>query len=655
MKTMGLIGTLLLTPQLAATLFAQPAGHPLDPLSARELWAVFEAMKASGKLDATSHYSSVSLREPPKAEVLAWKPGLPFRREALVVGRQAGRAYEAVVDVAGRRLVAFKEVEGVQPNLTEAEMEAAHDEVKENPEWIAAMRRRGIQDFETVECGGSAPGFFGTPEERGRRLQRLTCSEGRGSSAAYSRPIGGLVVVWDVDAKKVLRVIDAGTVPLPPAGQGDYDAEAIGPERRQESPIRMEQPGGPGFQLDGHQVTWQNWRFHFRIEPRVGVVVSLVRIADGERLRSVLYQASLSEIFVPYMDPSEGWYHTTYLDAGEFGDSEGLLKPMERDVDCPRNAVYFDALLTDDKGIPRARPRSACLFEREAGEIAWRHYDGPEAVVSRTRRDLVLRSVASLGNYDYVFDWVFQQDGTLRVSVGATGIVAVKAATARTAADTPGGRGDPYGHYVAAHTVAVNHDHFFSYRLDLDVDGGPNSFLMDALVPRRLPEGSLRKSLWVVEPRMARTESDAMLDASGHSPQLLRVINDGARGALGYPTSYEVRPGHNAAALLAADDYPQRRAGFTNHMIWVTPQRDDERYAAGDYPTQSQGGDGLPRWTSANRSIENRDIVVWYTIGFHHPVRAEDWPVMPVASHEFELRPFDFFQRNPALDLPSRP
>src|SRR5262245_85010 len=178
---------------------------------------------------------------------------------------------------------------------------------------------------------------------------------------------------------------------------------------------------------------------------------------------------------------------------------------------------------------------------------------------------------------------------------------------------------------------------------------------MEDLVPRRLPEESLRKSLWVVEPRIARTERDAMVDASGHAPQLLRVINEGARGPLGYPTSYELRPGHNAGSLLAADDYPQRRAGFTDHMVWVTPQRDDERYAAGNYPTQSQGGDGLPRWTSANRPIQNADIVVWYTIGFHHPVRAEDWPVMPVATHEFELRPFDFFPRNPALNVPSRP
>lgn len=83
-----------------------------------------------------------------------------------------------------------------------------------------------------------------------------------------------------------------------------------------------------------------------------------------------------------------------------------------------------------------------------------------------------------------------------------------------------------------------------------------------------------------------------------------------------------------------------------------TPYRYDERYAAGDYPTLSTAGQGLPAWTKANRPIEQTDIVLWYTIGMHHMVRAEDWPVMPVLWHSFELRPFDFFDRNPALDLP---
>jgi primary-amine oxidase len=62
----------------------------------------------------------------------------------------------------------------------------------------------------------------------------------------------------------------------------------------------------------------------------------------------------------------------------------------------------------------------------------------------------------------------------------------------------------------------------------------------------------------------------------------------------------------------------------------------------------------LPAWTKANRPIEEADVVLWYTTGMHHVVRAEDWPVMPVLWHTFELRPFDFFDRNPALDLPRR-
>jgi primary-amine oxidase len=53
-------------------------------------------------------------------------------------------------------------------------------------------------------------------------------------------------------------------------------------------------------------VSWQEWNFHFRIDRRVGLVVSNVGYQDGDELRSILYEGSLSEIFVAYADPSEG-------------------------------------------------------------------------------------------------------------------------------------------------------------------------------------------------------------------------------------------------------------------------------------------------------------------------------------------------------------
>ena len=139
---------------------------------------------------------------------------------------------------------------------------------------------------------------------------------------------------------------------------------------------------------------------------------------------------------------------------------------------------------------------------------------------------------------------------------------------------------------------------------------------------------------------------------SMEQPEIWRVINPSVKNALGSPVGYELMPGDNAMSLLLPEDYPQQRAGFTDYQIWVTPYRDSERYAAGDYPFNSQPGQGLPSWTKANRLIENTDVVLWYTLGFHHVPHAEDWPILPTVWHEFDLKPVNFFSRNPALDLP---
>jgi primary-amine oxidase len=116
--------------------------------------------------------------------------------------------------------------------------------------------------------------------------------------------------------------------------------------------------------------------------------------------------------------------------------------------------------------------------------------------------------------------------------------------------------------------------------------------------------------------------------------------------------AYQVAMDHGAMSLMTPDDWMVKRAGFINHMLWVTPYRQDELFAAGSYPTLSTSGEGLPTWTAANRPIENTDVVAWVTVGFHHVPRVEDWPVMPVAWHGFEIKPNGFFPRNPGLALP---
>jgi primary-amine oxidase len=628
---------------------AETASHPLDALTFQEYWTVLETMKASGKLDAASRFAGITLHEPPKEEVLRWKAGDPFRREALAIVKQGRRTFEAVVDVGNRKLVSWTEKQGVEPVLIADETEGVEGQLKADPQWQAAMRKRGITDFDTVTCDGDSPGYFGTPEEKGRRLQRVRCSEGRRAEDSGGHPIEGLIVVWDSEEGKIIRVIDTGAVPVPPEST-DYSTDAVR-SREVPGPITVTQPVR-GFHTDGTEVSWENWHFHFRIDPKAGVVVTNVSYSDGGKARSILYEGSLAEIFVPYQDPAEGWYYRSFIDMGEANTWGGVASTLEPGADCPDNAVYFDSVIPTSHGIPQRRACTACLFEREPGEFAWRHSVAGLLTDSRPRRDLVLRMITTFGNYDYAVDWTFEQNGSIKVGVGATGSVEVKAVRSRTAADDREGKDGQYGHFVADNTVAVNHDHFFSFRLDLDIDGTENSFVKEEMKTEKLPASNPRKSVWVTEQMVAKTERDAQLTMMMEHPALWRVVNPNVKGPLGYPVGYEIAPGHNAVSLMADDDWPQQRAGFIRHNLWVTPYREDERYPAGDYPTQSHGGDGLPAWTKANRPIENTDIVVWYTLGFHHVPRPEDWPIMPAAWHEFELRPFDFFGRNPAVDLP---
>ena len=632
---------------------AQQPLHPLDPLGWQEYWTVLEVLAENSHLDGDTEFSRIQLREPDKALVWNWKDGDSFPRSAFAVVRQGPRTYEAVIDISDRSLSSWKELTGRQPMWLDREFGSGAAKVLEHPEVIAALERRGIADPTFIDCHAIPPGYFGTAEQQGRRVGYVYCTDPRGVRNTWTRSIGGLTVVVDMADGSVLRVVDEGAIPVP-GTLAEYDRASLGPPREVKGPVHVSQPLGPGFTLDGHGVRWQNWSFHVRPDSRLGMVISTVRYRDGERERPVLYESSLSEIFVPYMDPSFGWHARNFIDAGEFS-AGGLTKPLLPGRDCPDHAVYFDHVVAGGDGRPRDRENMICLFERVAGDVSWRHIGDPEA--SRPKRDLVVRMAAVLGNYDYLFDWVFEQNGSIRIGVGATGIAESKPVVEAdaTAGVTGDLRADAYGRFVAPNIVAVNHDHYFSFRIDLDVDGPRNDFLIDRLRSETLPDDNPRRSIWVVDETVARSESQAKLTIDYNRPAIWRVASESATNHVGYRTSYQLMPGMNGNTLLAAEDYPRRRAGFIDHHLWVTPYSPDERYAAGDYPTLSEPGMGLPAWTSADRSIAGTDIVLWHTIGMHHVVRAEDWPIMPVLWHWFELRPFDFFDGNPAMDLPESP
>ena len=649
-RCLFLLFSFLLTYQFSSS---QHNSHPLDPLNWQEYWTVLEVLQSSNHLDGKTRFSHINLIPPDKSVVWGWDGTQKAPRSAYAVVHQGEKTFKAEVNLINRTLVSWNELQGIQPTWLGEEFGKMLDKVKENPDFIAAMKKRGYDDLTFIEGFFGPPGYFGYEEQIGKRIAHGSFVDVRDVRNLWSRGISGLTVVVDMHSQEILRIVDEGVVPIPTKNV-DYDVNSIPNIREIPGPMFISQPNGPGFELDGYTVSWQKWKFHVRPDHRVGMIVSAVTYQDGNDKRKILYEGNLSEIFVPYMDASFNWSHRNFIDAGEY-TAGGLTKPLLPGLDAPNYAHYMEGLVLKDNGRPKPVPNMIAIFERETGDPSWRHFSDEMEPESRVKRDLVIRSAAVLGNYDYIFDWIFQQDGSIKVLVGATGIAEAKATVQKDASSPQGEEpGDAYGRFVDPNIVAVNHDHYFSFRMDLDVDGEKNSLLLDRLQTKMLPEDNPRRSVWITNPKIAKTESEAKLKINLDKPTLWRVISNDRKNHVGYPTSYQLMPGKTGNTLLSEEDYPRKRVGFINYHLWTTPYNINEKFAAGDFPTLSLPGQGLPSWTSADRSIENTDIVLWYTVGMHHMVRAEDWPVMPVLWHSFELRPFDFFNGNPALDLPKK-
>jgi primary-amine oxidase len=647
MKPIALASIVLLVVLVAARAQAAPS-HPMDPLDGDEIIAAATILIEGRAAQPGAIFQGVDLREPSKAEVLAYRPGgaMPPRL-ATVYWRQAKQSYRSTVNLATRRFTPPQLIpasEG-QLGLTITEL-FDFGFAFQDPAFLAALARRGIstpQQLQSVFVTPLTPGSFGLPEEARRIVKaQMYFTEGAGINL-YARPIEGMQAIMDLDERRVIRIVDTGVIPVPGATH-EFDEASVASAyglRPALRPIRIMQPEGRNFRIDGNFIEWQKWRFHLRFERRAGALISLASYAG----RQVLYQGSLAEVFVPYQDPDANWFYRTYMDEGEFGF--GLLSsPLALGLDVPENAVLLDAVISAAipdptvPVVPLPLSRVVGVFERLTGSPAWRHFEqfSGGRYEGRAEVELVVRSIAQVGNYDYLVDWIFTQHAGIRVEVGLTGIDAAKAVLPGRIERTP------YGTPVAPQLVAVNHSHHFNFRLDLDVDGPSNSFVLGKLLRRPAP--GPRKSVWVNEDRLVTSEDQGRMHAE-HA--LWRVINPNRRNAMGEPTGYLVESHGGVEPLIDKADY--RRASFIEHPLWITAHDPDERYASGDTPNQNPGTPGLPQYQRDNQSLVNRDIVLWLSVGFHHVPHAEDWPVLSRERLSFELKPSNFFDRNPALDL----
>src|SRR5216683_7292506 len=454
--------------------------HPLDPVSAEEFLAGRRILADAGLLTANVRFAYYGLEEPPKDEVLglAGRAGAPpdrpgsappdRRLRAFLIDVVSGESSDVVVSLSDGKVTSRRAldplVDGQMPIL-ESDFELVDSIVKADPDWCAAMARRGLTDVSKIRACPLTAGSFGVEDEDRRRMVRvLAFVQAREHDLAWAHPVDGVAAYVDLIEKKVFKVVDDFDLPVP-RESGDYDdPEVRGPLRTTLRPIEITQPEGPGFTLDGHCLEWQGWSLRIGFDAREGLTLHQISLADGAEQRPVIYRASIPEIVVPYGDPKfRSWQ--AYFDSGEYLVGK-WANSLELGCDCLGEIAYLDATVTDDQGEPRVIRNAICIHEEDFG-ILWKHTDiFNGSAQSRRQRRLVVSFFTTVGNYDYGFYWYFYLDGTIELEVKMTGVLF-------TSAYPP--EGHPYATEVAPGLAGAVHQHLFSARLDMTVDGLANA------------------------------------------------------------------------------------------------------------------------------------------------------------------------------------
>lgn len=610
--------------------------------SAEDITAVRGILADAGLVVETTRFAYLGLLDAPRQQA---SPERRFR--AFLLDTAGGAPKDVVVSTTRGEVLSVVELDtsvtGELPVLEE-EFEVVEQILATNPDWLAALERRGLE-VEKVRVAPLSAGVFEYPEEKGRRILRgLAFLQNFPEDSAWAHPIDGLVAYVDVTSKTVDQVLDFGAVPVP-GEHGNYtDPELTGELRTSQKPIVITQPEGPSFTVtDGNHVEWEKWSLDVGFDVREGVVLHNLAFRDQDRTRTIINRASIAEMVVPYGDPSPVRSWQNYFDTGEYLVGQ-YANSLELGCDCLGEITYLSPVIADGFGNPRTIRNGICMHEEDWSILA-KHSDLWSGVnYTRRNRRLVISFFTTVGNYDYGFYWYLYLDGTIEFEAKATGIVFTSAYP---------GKNYPYATELAPGLGAPFHQHLFSARLEMALDGTTNRVEEEEAVRVPMGPGNERGNAFTRRRTLLSRESEAVRSANSGTGRTWHISNPNSLNRLGEPVAYKLLPEGQPMLLADPESSVAKRAAFATRDLWVTRYAEDERYPTGDFVNQHSGGAGLPEYIAQDRDIDGEHIVLWHTFGLTHYPRVEDWPIMPVDTAGFKLRPDGFFDRSPVLDVPA--
>ncbi|KAF4550103.1 Copper amine oxidase-like protein 4 [Elsinoe fawcettii] len=424
-------------------------------------------------------------------------------------------------------------------------------------------------------------------------------------------------------------------------------------EERGDPPPVMIQPYGPRYKLDrkAQYVSYMGWTFYFTSFLSTGPALYDIRF----RGTPVLYELTMNEAMAHYAgdDPIQGGQE--FLDAA-FGMGKFAFE-LVPGYDCP---AYADFISTNYHLAQQTwtNKNSICLFEYTDSALLQRHTSQYQITVSRNTF-LTLRYVATVGNYDYTFDYIFYLDGTLEVKVRASGFIFAAFYSNSTHPDHPPGKdADKYGYRIHDAASSSMHDHVILFRADTDIAGPNNSFSrLQILSAHRSyeweqPEIPTRNTM-VLHSEPVAHETGLTWPANAGE---MYLIESAQLNAWGEKRAYRITPGTGMGTpphlTVKNSTVLGRSAKWAEKDIWVLRHKDEERSGAEplnwfapqdplvDFEEMVDGED--------LGGAQGDDLVVYFNLGAHHIPHSGDVPntLMHTSASSVMFVPHNFLDKD---------
>ncbi|KAJ3546099.1 hypothetical protein NM208_g2167 [Fusarium decemcellulare] len=650
--------------------------HPLHAISADEISRASDILKAILKEKNGDgfqfRFKNISIHEPPKALLLPYldleasgkpaseRPYVPRCVDIVWTARNERDLHQTTVNLDTKSEASHITAKaGQHSSLDRDEMRNSARRILNDPLVLQAIKKLNLPESCTVQCDCWPAGADKHSTEhthkyiQGLLYARAPNNHLESNQYAFPLPFSPLLDIFTDTIIKLedlatggdadgLKYNTANANPMAHCVENEYHPDLLGPPRKGLKPLHVVQPEGPSFHIsDLNCVSWQKWKLRVGFNYREGLTLYDIRY-DG---RPMFYRLSISEMTVPYGDPRSPFHRKQAFDLGDAG-AGSTANNLALGCDCLGLIHYFSGWLNNDKGEPVESPNVICLHEQDGG-IGWKHTNHRTSGVAITRaRNLVLQSILTVGNYEYIFAWILWQNGNIELETRATGILSTSLIDA--------GKTSPWGNIVSPGVLAANHQHLFSLRIDPMLDGARNSvFQEDSIAIPQADDENPHGNAW----RISKTpfEIAGHADAAPFSNRVFKIVNENIRNPVsGNPVGFKLVPQPCQLLLAGPNSVVRKRARFAEHHVWVTRYRRRGslgRMANGRNQSLEEV-DGLADYAARGENVRNEDIVIWHTFGMTHNPRVEDFPVMPVEVSTISLKPADFFTRNPALDVP---